>query len=152
MALVFGTSPGNDINLGESKIRGMRNFTNKLWNIGRLIVDLKPAKTKIVSPNKEDRWVLDELKKTKKSVSDSIENYRFGQAAEELYEFIWHRFADKYLEHAKTRREEAQPILEKVFDESLRLLHPFMPFITEDLWQRISNKRGTSLMTALWPK
>jgi valyl-tRNA synthetase len=152
MALVFGTSAGNDINLGESKIRGMRNFTNKLWNIGRFIVEMKPEKIKPGKQTKEDEWVLDELEKTTKSVTNSIENYRFGQAAEDLYEFIWHRFADKYVEHSKSRREESQIVLEKVFEESLRLLHPFMPFITEELWQRLSDKKGSSIMISSWPK
>jgi len=153
MALVFGTSPGNDINLGESKIQGMRNFTNKLWNIGRFILSNQSqrqgAKGKRQN-SKEDKWILEELEKTKRKVTTDIENYRFGQAAEELYDFIWHKFADKYVEHSKTRREEAQPILEKVFEESLRLLHPFMPFITEELWQRLPNNKG-SIMVALWP-
>jgi len=153
MALVFGTSPGNDINLGESKIQGMRNFTNKLWNIGRFIIEMGPAGTtsKNPKPTTEDRWILEELKKTKKKVTADIEIYRFGQAAEDLYDFIWHKFADKYIEHSKTRREEAQPILEIVFEESLRLLHPFMPFITEELWQRLPVKKGESIMASPWP-
>jgi len=154
MALVFGTSPGNDINLGETKIRGMRNFTNKLWNIGRFVLsnNVKCQMSNVkLQETKEDQWVLEELGKTRKKVTADIENYRFGQAAEELYDFIWHRFADKYVEHSKTRREEAQPILEKVFEESLRLLHPFMPFITEDLWQKLSNKSGRSIMVSRWP-
>ncbi|OGY25543.1 MAG: valine--tRNA ligase [Candidatus Woykebacteria bacterium RBG_16_43_9] len=150
-ALVFGTSPGNDINLGESKIRGMRNFTNKVWNIGRYVIDMKPEALKTSKPTKEDKQILEQLNKTKKKVSEDIEKYRFGQAAEELYEFIWHKFADKYIEHSKTRREEAQPILEEVFEEFLRLLHPFMPFITEELWQKLPNKKGVSIMVSSWP-
>ena len=161
LALVFGTSPGNDINLGESKIKGMRNFTNKLWNIGRFILSNKPpvqkstrlpARQEVKSQNKEDRWVLGELDKTKSKVTKDVENYRFGQAAEELHDFLWHKFADKYIEHSKERREETQPILEKVFEESLRLLHPFMPFITEELWQRLPGKAGKSIMITPWPK
>jgi len=154
IALVFGTSPGNDINLGESKIRGMRNFTNKLWNIARFILSNKSKiqNAKCKMQNEEDKWILEELGKTKKKVTAGIENYRFGQAAEELYDFIWHKFADKYIEHSKGRRQETQPILEKVFEESLRLLHPFMPFITEELWQRLPNKTGESIMVSRWPK
>lgn len=102
--------------------------------------------------NEEDKWILEELGKTKKKVTAGIENYRFGQAAEELYDFIWHKFADKYLEHSKSRREAAQPILEKVFEESLLLLHPFMPFITEELWQKLPGKKGKSIMVSEWPK
>jgi valyl-tRNA synthetase len=152
MALVYGTSSGNDINLGESKIRGMRNFTNKLWNIGRFIIDIKPKKIKPAKLTKEDQWILDELKALKDVVTHSINTYRFGIATEVIHNFVWHRFADGYVEHSKTRREEAQPILEEVFEESLRLLHPFMPFITEDLWQRLPNKRGSSIMVSTWPE
>jgi valyl-tRNA synthetase len=153
MALVFGTSPGNDINLGESKIRGMRNFTNKLWNIGRFIIDMKPEKSKSAPQTKEDKRILDELKALKGVVTHCLNEYRFGIAAGVLHEFIWHTFADEYVEHSKTRRGEAQPILEKVFEESLRLLHPFMPFITEELWQRLpkESKQGDSIMVSPWP-
>jgi len=156
MALVFGTGAGNDANVGEHKIKGMRNFTNKLWNIGRYILaddfksqssNIKPKKTK------DDDWILTELEKTKKKVTTDIENYRFGQATETLYNFVWHKFADKYIEASKTRRAEAQPILEKVFAEILRLLHPFMPFITEELWQKLPSKSGDSksIMVSPWP-
>ena len=69
-----------------------------------------------------------------------------------LYDFVWHDFADKYVEHSKTRREEAQTILEEVFEGSLKLLHPFMPYITEELWQKLPNKKGESIMVSPWPK
>ena len=153
MALVFGTSPGSDINLGETKIRGMRNFTNKLWNIGRFVIDMAPEKRVQTSKTKDDQWILSELEKTGKQVSKALNEFRFGQAAEELYEFIWHKFADKYVEYSKTRREESQEVLEQVFEESLRLLHPFMPFITEELWQRLPKniRSEDSIMVSKWP-
>ncbi len=152
MALVFGTGPGNDANIGESKIKGMRNFTNKLWNIGRFIVDMAPeTRTERVEENKDDKWILEELAKTREIVTKAIEDYRFSQAAEELYEFIWHKFADKYVEATKNRRSEAQSVLEKVFEESLRLLHPFMPYETEELWQKLPNRQGDSIMVSDWP-
>jgi len=151
MALVFGTGPGNDTNLGESKIRGMRNFTNKLWNIGRFIIEMAPEKRTKAKETKEDKEILKELAGIKSVVTHGIENYHFGIVSEMLYNFIWHEFADKYVEHAKTRREESQPVLEEVFEESLRLLHPFMPFITEELWQRLPNKKGESIMVSPWP-
>ncbi len=150
MALIFGTSPGNDINLGEHKIKGMRNFTNKLWNIGRFVIDMAPEK-KSTKISKDDKWIVEELEKTKKSATKHINEYRFGQAAEEIYDFIWHKFADKYIESSKDRREEAQETLESVLEESLRLAHPFMPFITEDLWQKLPNKKGESIMNSPWP-
>jgi valyl-tRNA synthetase len=153
MALIFGTSPGNDANLGEHKIKGMRNFTNKLWNIGRFVIDMAPEKS-TPKETKDDKWVLEELGKAKKLIEKYIKDYRFGQAAEELYDFIWHKLADKYIESSKNRREEAQETLEKVLEGSLRLAHPFMPFITEELWQRLpsSIRKADSIMISDWPK
>ncbi|MDP2670911.1 MAG: class I tRNA ligase family protein [bacterium] len=152
MALVFGTGPGNDANLGEAKIKGMRNFTNKLWNIARYIIDMAPEKTaERVEETEDDKWILAELDKTKTSVTKALDDYRFSQAAEELYDFVWRRLADRYIESTKSRRSEAQAVLEKVLEDSLRLLHPFMPFITEEIWQRLPNKKGTSIMVSEWP-
>jgi valyl-tRNA synthetase len=97
---------------------------------------------------------LDELKAAKEAVTKSIEQYHFGIASELIYNFIWHQFADGYIESSKARRGEAQPTLEQVFEESLKLLHPFMPFITEDLWQKLpkGTKQGESLMVSPWPQ
>ncbi|MEX0622094.1 MAG: valine--tRNA ligase [Candidatus Woykebacteria bacterium] len=154
MALVFGTGSGNDTNLGESKIRGMRNFTNKLWNIGRFIIDMAPEKRAKTKGSEEDKKILKELAGIKSVVTHGIENYNFGIVSELLYNFIWHEFADNYIEYSKTRREETQETLEKVFEESLRLLHPFMPFITEELWQRLPQaiRKANSIMVSDWPE
>ena len=152
MALVYGTAFGNDQTLSHPKLQAMRNFTNKLWNIGRFIIDMRPEKVKSAPIlHKDDKWILEELDKTTKFVTVSLEKYRFNDAADALYEFIWHKFADKYIESSKNRREESQPILEKVLGESLKLLHPFMPFITEELWQRLPNKTQDSIMVSEWP-
>jgi valyl-tRNA synthetase len=152
LALVYGTAFGHDQTLSHPKLQAMRNFTNKIWNIGRFIIDMKPEKVanKIVS-NTDDKWILEEMAKTCGVVTGALEKYRFNDAAEELYEFIWHKFADKYIEMSKNRREDSQKVLETVFEESLRLLHPFMPFLTEELWQRLPNKSGESIMTSPWP-
>ena len=93
---------------------------------------------------------MDKLNQTSKKVSTSIEQFRFHDGAEALYEFIWHEFADKYIESTKERRAEAQPVLEYVFRTSLELLHPYMPFITEELWQKLPHE-GKSIMIANWP-
>jgi len=150
MALILGVAPAGDIAISEEKIRGMRNFTNKIWNSGRFVTSpfnkLPKVKSKI---HPDDKWITEELKKTTKEVTSQIEKYRFGQASELLYDFFWHTFCDKYIEMAKKRRSEAQPTLEKVFSTSLFLLHPFMPFITEELWHRLGNK--TSIMIQDWP-
>lgn len=153
MALVFGTGAGNDANIGESKIKGMRNFTNKLWNIGRYVIDMKPDIINYeAKPNQADKLILDELNAVKASVNKAMVDYRFSQVAEELYDFVWHKFADRYIEESKPRRNEAQSVLEQVLEESLRLLHPFMPFITEEIWQKLAKKKGESIMVSPWPK
>lgn len=157
-ALIFSTAAGNDIAMSDDKIRGMRNFTNKLWNIGRFIVEFKPEDAPSVSPtkkpeakNKDDQEIVTALDQTIKAVTKALEGYRFNDAAENLYEFIWHQFADVYIEKAKSRRGESQPILEYVFRTSLELLHPFMPYITEELWQKLPHE-GKSIMITSWPK
>lgn len=156
MALVFGSAGGSDIPMSEDKVRGMRNFTNKLWNMGRFIVDFAPDNAKhlesgVPTGNTDDQAVIDKLTSTQKTVAEALNNYRFHQAAETLYEFIWHEFADVYIEKSKSRRREAQPVLEYVFRTSLELLHPFMPFITEELWQKLPHE-GKSIMLAKWPR
>lgn len=152
MALIFGTGPGNDANIGESKIKGMRNFTNKLWNIGRYVIDMKPENVNYEStPNDDDKLILNELKEVKASVTKAIDGYRFSQASKELYDFVWHKFADIYIEKSKDRRSDSQVVLEQVLEESLRLLQPFMPYITEEIWQRLPKKEGESLMVSPWP-
>lgn len=152
MALVFNSTPGNDVNLGEDKIKGMRNFTNKLWNIGRFIMDMKPDKINSQPQlSTEDGLIIAKTEEVKKQVNTALESYRFSDGAQILYDFIWHEFADHYIEYAKTRRSETQKTLEEVFRTSLELLHPFMPFITEELWQRLPHT-GKSLMISNWPK
>ena len=155
MALVFNSTSGNDVNLGEDKIRGMRNFTNKLWNIGRFIIDMKPAHyDKKPELSREDALILAKMDEVRKRVTQSLENYRFSDAAQTLYEFIWHELADNYLEQTKTRRGETQMTLEEVLKTCLLLLHPFMPFITEELWQKLNHPPTggeKSIMTSLWP-
>ncbi|MBI4035653.1 valine--tRNA ligase [Candidatus Daviesbacteria bacterium] len=158
MALVYGTAFGHDQALSHPKLQAMRNFTNKLWNIGRFIIDFAPEEAKHLDPNinikianKDDKDILEKLSATIKTVSQSIESYRFHDGADALYEFIWHEFADKYIESSKDRRVEAQPVLEYVFRTCLELLHPFMPYITEELWQKLPHK-GESIMITKWPE
>ncbi len=167
MALVYGTAFGHDQALSYPKLDAMRKFTNKLWNIGRFLIEFKPEDAKALTPeietqlsvisteverslNKADKEILEKLSETTKKVSQSIEQFRFHDGAEALYEFIWHEFADKYIESTKERRAEAQPVLEYVFRTSLELLHPYMPFITEELWQKLPHE-GKSIMITKWP-
>jgi len=157
-ALVFGASPGSDISLGDDKVRSMRNFANKVWNAARFILTKRetpsspppvPNQLSQIDPRSwhqlgrlvnsdepDDRWIIDELNKTVRIVTNQIEKYRFDLAFEEIYHFFWHTFCDRYLEMSKKRRAEAQPILLYVLVTSLKLLHPFMPFVTELVWQK----------------
>lgn len=158
MALVYGTAFGHDQALSHPKLQAMRNFTNKLWNIGRFLIDFKPEDAKsldlekgFTSDNAQDKEILEKLDQTIDKVAKAIEQYRFHDGAEALYDFIWHQFADRYIEQTKERRAEAQPVLEYVFKTSLELLHPYMPFITEELWQKLPHQ-GESIMITKWPE
>jgi valyl-tRNA synthetase len=161
MALILGVAPGGDIYLSNEKIRGMRNFANKIWNASRYVISYAGNLSKTKSKrHQEDEWIISELEKTVKTITKQIEAYRFGQASEILYDFFWHTFCDKYIEMSKKRRNEAQVTLLYVLEVSLKLLHPFMPFITEEIWQKIKEQGWLqtespgcpSLMAAGWPK
>jgi len=172
MALIYGTTPGNDLSLAEDKVRAMRNFANKIWNASRFVLENnrqgKKQKIKNREKNKDDKWILQELEKTITKVTHHINAFRLGQAAEITYDFFWHTFCDKYIEMTKSRRDKAQPTLLYVLDKSLKLLHPFMPFVTEEIWQ-LARKKGVeksrgqkgqknnffkekALIIAQWPK
>ena len=98
----------------------------------------------------DDKWILGELEKTIKSVTKNLEEIKLHLASDEVYNFIWHKFADIYLEKSKARREDAQPVLEHVLKTSLILLHPFMPFVTEELYQKFDDRKK-SIMLEEWP-
>ncbi len=163
-ALVYGTALGNNQALSYPKLQAMRNFTNKLWNIGRFI----EMKRKDIDCKKEDGYLsIDNLsikpenerdkemiKKTKKLVSEItklIEKYDFNHSSQKLYDFIWHDFADNYIEDIKTRMDkDSEQVLSMVFLTLLKLLHPFMPFITEELKNRLFVKEEP-LIISKWP-
>jgi valyl-tRNA synthetase len=159
MALIMGNAPGTDSSLSENKIKGMRNFANKIWNASRFVLTrldpgpghAKPTDDPGSFKHKDDRWILGELKKTTRKVTISINRYRFDLAAEEIYQFFWHTFCDRYIEMSKKRRDEAQPTLFYVLETSLKLLHPFMPFITEEIYQMLPD-HGKALIVEKWPK
>jgi len=159
MALVYGNSAGKDIVLSLDKVKAMRNFANKIWNASRFILmnrdnkNLNPIaiKTKNKKENKDDKQIIKLLNKTIKTVTGHIENYRFGQAAEEIYQFFWHDFCDQYIEKSKSHFSESYPTLLRVLKTSLILLHPFMPFITEEIWS-YQLKEKTPLAITPWPE
>ena len=158
-ALIYGNATGNDQILSYPKLEAARKFVNKMRNIVRFIIEMKPASPR-VRPKKslgksdfshpDDKEVLEELNKTIAKVTRGIEAYDFNFALDTLYEFIWHYLADVYIEQSKARRQEAQPCLEKILEDCLKLLHPFMPFITEEFYQKLP-KHGESIMISAWP-
>lgn len=160
MALVIGNLPGNDIIISEDKIRGYRNFANKIWNASRFVlahVPHPPANRMVYS--KSDKAALIKLKKLAANITRDMEAYRFHHAAEKLYHFFWHTYADKVIESVKSRlasekiseRKAAQALLWEHHATLLKLLHPFMPFVTETVWQNLPHKKKNLLMVEKWP-
>jgi len=164
-------SPGRDIKLSEERIEGYRNFANKLWNAARFILEHvfeeggagREKNRRTVPPGRRgetDRWLMSRLADCIGKVQHSLEAYRFDEAAHHLYHFTWHEYCDWYLELSKPvlrgsedRAEEAAIVrgtLVETFEILLRLLHPFMPFITEEIWQKLP-REGTSVMLAPFP-
>ncbi|QQS16012.1 MAG: valine--tRNA ligase [Candidatus Moraniibacteriota bacterium] len=161
LSLVIGGTPGNDIRLGEERIASFRNFANKLWNIGRYVLqqeadNKKPTPTtnaengrlKIEGKSDADHWILFQLDKTVREVTRLIEKYQFSLAGETLRDFTWNEFADWYVEIHKV--EKNNEILRYVFETLLKLWHPFMPFVTETLWENF--EKDSLLMIARWPE
>jgi valyl-tRNA synthetase len=144
-------SPGMDISLSEGRLRGYRQFVNKIWNVSRFVlINLPESLTERpgVPPAGEletiHRWILHRVSELAGEVARALESYRFDVAADRLYHFIWHEYADWYIELVKPHlqadgeeRERAVAVLLTVHDRVLRLLHPFMPFVTEELWQTL---------------
>lgn len=170
MALVIGNLPGNDIIVSEDKIRGYRNFANKIWNATRFLLLYVPElpQSKKISYTKSDRHMLARLKKLTRATTADIEKYRFHHAADRLYHFFWHTYADKIIEEMKprlvapdgsTEKETAKAILLDFHTTLITLLHPFMPFVTEEVWRHLpiqdkgrKIKDKKLLMIAPWPQ
>jgi len=166
ITLASMTIHGNYICLSEERIKGFRNFTNKIWNVSRFTLnnlkdfDLNKIDKKKLNMTLADRWILSRLNKTIKSTSDYLESYNYGEAVKTIYEFVWNEFCDWYVEFIKPRlykeqdkidKETAQYVLWYTLENMLRLLHPFTPFITEEIWQKLPHE-GESIMIAPWPK
>jgi valyl-tRNA synthetase len=164
LSLVLGSSPGADTRLSEEKIAGFRNFTNKLWNISRFVL-MSVAKVERVSKRPTaatlaDRWILSRLDAVTFNATGLIERFEFSQAGDSLRDFTWTEFADWYLEIAKVQMQEAtlkdstEQVLLFVLENVLKLWHPFMPFVTEAIWDFLAgNASGKKfLMIESWPK
>ncbi len=144
LSLVIGSTPGNDSKLSEAKVAGYRNFTNKLWNISRFVLSSVDRDATKVAKNPEphtltDRWILSRLASLQLEVTKHLEAYEFSQAGEKLRDFTWGEFADWYLEIAKIQRlDSTDAILLYILENLLVLWHPFMPFVTEEIWKHFS--------------
>ena len=163
--LLTGSSPGNDMNLSIDRIRANRNFANKIWNATRFVLGNLPEDFRYAgSPDPDqldlpDRWVLHRLNHIIDTATRLFENYQYGEAGRQVYEFLWGDFADWYIEAAKPRLRGDNPdstlqTLVYVLDQTLRLLHPFIPYVTEELWQHLPKVDGEApaLIVAAWPE
>lgn len=159
--LLTGNSPGNDMRFSDEKITASRNFANKLWNASRFVLmNLTDAVTEVALPDTlavEDKWIISKYNALVAEVTDNLEKYELGMAVAKLYDFIWNVFCDWYIELTKPRllaggetSVAAQKVLVYILSNTLKLLHPFMPFITEEIWQALPHE-GETIMTSAWP-
>ena len=163
--LITGNSPGNDMRFYTERCEAMRNFANKIWNASRfLMMNLTIDKCEL--PEKlelEDKWILSKLNRAIREITENMDRYELGVAAQKIYDFIWDDYCDWYIELTKTRLQgededskvRAQQVLCHVLTQMLKLLHPFMPFITEEIWQALPHEDGVAeggfLMLQSWP-
>jgi len=157
--LATGNSPGNDMRFTDEKVEASRNFANKIWNAARFIlmnigdhtVELRLPETLEL----EDKWIISRFNSLVAEVTENLEKFELGIAVQKLYDFIWDNFCDWYIELCKTRLQgdnagEDRQVLVHVMTGMLKLLHPFMPFITEEIWQTIPHE-GETMMKSAWP-
>ncbi|HYN88158.1 MAG TPA: class I tRNA ligase family protein, partial [Ardenticatenaceae bacterium] len=171
--LVTGSTPGQDINLAVERVEGNRNFANKIWNTARYVLsygDGSGATEPYGAPMDRatferlpltERWIVSRHNQLVAAVGDFMERHMYGEAGRALYSFLWSEFADWYLEASKTRRgdgdgvaaRQARFVLLHILERTLRLLHPFMPFLTEEIWQHLPRNAGDAeaLMVTPWP-
>ena len=159
--LITGNSPGNDMRFYVEKCEAMRNFANKIWNASRFVMmNLTITENKLPETlEPEDKWILCRLGEVINEVTENMEAYELGVASAKVYDFIWSDYCDWYIELTKARLQgedeeakvQAQQVLVYVLTETLKLLHPFMPFITEEIWQALPHE-GDFLMLQSWPK
>ncbi|RLC37622.1 valine--tRNA ligase [candidate division Kazan bacterium] len=159
MGMMMGTAPGSDTHVDENKIRAYRNFANKIWNAARFISMKAPGAKSInnVNLSTADTKMLKEFKEIIKKVTREMDKYEIGQAGDTLYQYFWHRFCDECIENTKPRLEDAKAsdaagaVLNHILKNSLIMLHPFVPFVTEAVWQELYSSSG-QLITQAWPQ
>ena len=164
MNMVTGNSPGNDMRFYVERCEAMRNFANKLWNASRYVLmnlkdDAQNSLPDAANLTAADKWVLSKLNNLIKEVTDNLDKYELGVAIQKVYDFLWDTYCDWYIELTKARlysddegqKNTALQVLVYVLDQTLRLLHPFMPFITEEIWQSLPHEEE-ALIVAKWPE
>ncbi|MFC1570338.1 valine--tRNA ligase [Candidatus Omnitrophota bacterium] len=158
-SIISITSQGQDVFLSKDKFEIGRNFANKLWNASRFVLMGLDEEGLTGNIDKDsmtlaDKWILNEFNQAVEKVQKSLESYRFNDAASALYDFIWHKYCDWYLEIAKfsTNKKNTQEILVKILKGMLKLLHPIMPFITEEIWQKVPGEKAKWIMASEWPR
>ena len=163
--LITGNTPGNDMRFYWERVEAARNFANKIWNASRyMLMNLEGADDAFVPEESDytlaDRWILTRSAETARVVTANLENYELGEAGRAIYEFLWSEFCDWYIELTKARlydkenvraKNTALYVLRTVLERTMRLLHPFMPFLTEEIWQKLPHE-GRSIMRAPWPE
>ena len=160
--LATGNSPGNDMRYIPERVEASRNFANKLWNAARFVLMNLKSDEQLPLPQNlvlEDKWILSKYNRLVREVTDNLDRFELGLAVQKLYDFIWDVYCDWYIEICKARlngddeasADNARAVLTFVLDGMLKLLHPFMPFITEEIWQSIPHS-GESIMISSWPK
>ncbi len=143
MGLLIGTAIGGDIKFDENKIKGYKNFANKVWNITRFVLSM-PAGSQELKPE-----LIKEFDNLAIDVTSDMENYRLHLAGEKIYAYLWHRLADELIEESKAKPEEYRATFHYILENSLKILHPFMPFVTEEIWQALGKEK--LLMIETWP-
>ena len=163
--LITGNTPGNDMRFYWERVEAARNFANKIWNASRyMLMNLEGADDAFVPEESDytlaDRWILTRSAETARAVTANLEHYELGEAGRAIYEFLWSEFCDWYIELTKARlydkenvraKNTALYVLRTVLERTMRLLHPFMPFLTEEIWQKLPHE-GESIMRAPWPE
>ena len=161
--LATGNSPGNDMRYSQEKVEASRNFANKIWNAARFILmNLEGHDAPEGLPDElelADRWIVDSFNRTAKEVTENLEHFELGIAVQKLYDFLWDEFCDWYIEISKIRlnsgdeaaARNARRVLVWIMSSTMQLLHPFMPFITEEIWQALPHT-GESVMVSKWPE
>ena len=162
--LITGNTPGNDMRFHMERVEASRNFANKLWNATRFVLmnldeDIANKEINVDLLEEEDKWILSRMNTVIKEITENLEKYEIGMAAQKIYDFIWDEYCDWYIEMVKPRlygekeesKEVAETVLLHVLENILKLLHPFMPFITEEIWRHLPN-RIEALIISSWPK